>query len=71
MNQLSAFAPAIVGAVSLVVVFVAILRIAYRPPAKIRAQQREAKKQAQLPLPPRPDPKKVARSYEREPAHDY
>lgn len=68
MNQLNAFAPAIVGAVSLLAVFLGILRVASRPPAKIKAQRREEKKQALLPLPP-VERKKAARSFEREPAH--
>lgn len=40
MNQLSAFAPAIVGAVSLIVAGVSAVWIATRPPKSLRKQPR-------------------------------
>jgi len=68
MNQLSAFAPAIVGAISLLVAAVSALWIANRPPAKIQAQKKEANEQSSFPFEPAAPRKNVR---EREPTHHY
>jgi hypothetical protein len=68
MNQLNAFAPAIVGAVSLVAAAISALVIAFRAPAKIRKQRKEAKAQASLPF-ERLNNVTAAPSRERQPEH--
>jgi len=50
INQLSAFAPGIVGVISLVIAAISALIIAHRPPAKIRKQRKEAGESPSLPF---------------------